>query len=439
MDYPWRQVKETADYHILRFAQQLGNGARLDLYCMGTLADQNERTYLTPVSNLFKWEAANTAHYEKTAPNARIGLWDTEAAQKFSAATPWGSYRAGSIRGAYAALIDTRIPFRSVNGERVTEGVTKLSDFDVILAPHALCISDAEAAALDRFVSEGGLLIASGMTAGFDPVGRPRATVPLASFPLEAYGEPQKAEGWTLDPSRGPFNFTTNRVPIDAYYFGGRLRADVTDLAPFAPDQRWGPPEFSYVIPGTKPLTIPGVAVRAHGKGHAVHIPWLNEWQYNRDTMPMHQQLIAALIEKYAPAQPYVLSGRGPVELTSLRSGDRNVLLHVINYAGQRNGRYDTPPDLHGLKIGVKGGFGSARSLVSGQALQAAPGGWRAHLDRPAAAGRVRCDPSPGVGLRAVRSPFHARELVQQTRSRAVGCAKLRDAPVTPHDRFRTR
>lgn len=173
-----------------------------------------------------------------------------------------------------------------------------------------------------------------------------------------------------LDPALGSFRFTTNRVPIDALYFGGKLRAGTTDFAPFAPDQRFGPPEYSYVIPGTKARTVPGVAIRAHGKGHAVHIPWLNEWQYARDTMPMHQQLIAALAAKYAPAQPYALTGKGPVEITALRSGDKNVLLHVINYAGQRNGRYDTPPDLHGLSVGVKGPATTARALVGGQTLK---------------------------------------------------------------------
>jgi hypothetical protein len=152
---------------------------------------------------------------------------------------------------------------------------------------------------------------------------------------------------------------------------GGRLRSGTVDLVPFAPDERWGPPEYSYAIPGDKPRSIPGVALRAHGKGHVVHIPWLNEWQYNRDTLPMHQQLIAALAARYAPAQKYALAGKGPVELTALRSGDKNVLLHLINYCGQRNGRYDSPPELHGLKLGVGGTAPSqARLLVAGQSVR---------------------------------------------------------------------
>lgn len=384
IDYPWRQVTETADYHINRFAQQLGNGARLDLYLMGSLADQDDQSYLPPLSALFKWEAANSQHYARTTPIGRVGLYDSEANQRFAAATPWATYRANSIRGAYSALVDSRLPFQFISGERVVDGQTKLSDFDVVFAPHVLCMSDAEAAALDAFVANGGLLIASGMTAGFDAAGRPRASVPLACFPTEAYQDPQKAEGWSLDPSKGDFRFTTNRVPIDAYYFGGRLRAGTRDLVPFAPDERWGPPEYSYAIPGDKPRTLPGVAVRAHGKGHAVHIPWLNEWQYYRDSLPMHQQLVAALVTRFAPAQPFTLAGRGPVELTALRSGERNVLLHAINYAGQRNGRYDTPPELHGLSLGVTGAFAGARCLVGGQVLSGRAGeGGRVWYDLP--------------------------------------------------------
>ncbi|MBL8555601.1 MAG: hypothetical protein JNL41_15115 [Phenylobacterium sp.] len=383
IDYPWRQVTETPDYHLNRFAQQLACGARLDLYLMGSLADQDDQTWLPPVSALFKWEAANSRHYARTTPIGRVGLYESEATQRYAAATPWASYRNGSFRGAYSALVDSRLPFQSVNGERVVEGKTKLSDYDVIVASHMLCMSDAEAAALDAWVANGGLLIATGMTAGFDGAGRPRATTALASLPIEAYGEPQKAEGWSLDPTKGPLRFSANRVPVDALYFGGRLRPGTTDLVPFAPDERWGPPEFSYAIPGDTPRKIPGVAVRAHGKGHAVHIPWLNEWQYYRDGLPMHQQLIAALAARYAPASRWALTGDGPLELNALRTGDGGTLLHVINYAGQRNGRYDMPPKLHGLRLGVQGAGAGARALVGGQALKGVAKDGRTWFDLP--------------------------------------------------------
>ena len=371
IDYPWRQVTETADYHVNRFAQMLGNGGRLDLYLMGTIADQDDQSYLPPLSDLFKWEAANTEHYSKVSPAARVGLYESEANTRFSAATPYADDRIGSARGAFSMLVDSRLPFRFVNGERVADGTTKLSDFDIIVVPHVCCISDSEAAALDAFVAQGGLLIASGMTAGFDGEGHTRTSIPLACFPITSYGKPQDARGWVLDSARGALKHSPNPTPVDAFYFGGPLREGAEDLLPFMPDIRWGPPEYSYIEPGEKSRSAPGLLVRKHGKGHAVHVPFLNEWQYYRDGLEVSQDLLAAIAARYAPAQPYVLAGKGAAELTVLRSGDRNMLLHVINYAGQRNGRYEAPPDLHGLSIGVRGGPQSARTLVGGQALSA--------------------------------------------------------------------
>jgi hypothetical protein len=371
IDYPWRQVTETADYHINRFAQMLGNGGRLDLYLMGSLADQDDQAYLPPISDLFKWEAANGEHYAHTTPSARIGLYDSDANMRFAAATPWAGYRSGSGRGAYAMLVDSRLPFQFVNGERVVDGKTKLSDFDIIVAPHVLCMSDEEAAALDAFVSTGGLLIASGMTAGFDGKGQARAAMPLASFPISAYEQPTSAQGWVLDSANGALKHSTNPTPVDAYYFGGKLRAGAENLLPFMPDIRWGPPEYSYIVPGSERRAMPGLLARPYGKGHAVHIPFLNEWQYYRDGLPVNQSLLAALAARYAPPQPFVLAGKGAVELTVLRSGERNILMHVINYTGQRNGRYDAPPELHGLSIGVLNpAAGEVHALVAGRPLR---------------------------------------------------------------------
>jgi hypothetical protein len=45
-------------------------------------------------------------------------------------------------------------------------------------------------------------------------------------------------------------------------------------------------------------------------------------------------------------------------------------LIHVINYAGQRNGRYDPPPLLHGLSLGVIAPVAAqAHALVSGETI----------------------------------------------------------------------
>jgi hypothetical protein len=245
-----------------------------------------------------------------------------------------------------------------------------------------MVLTQAEASAIDTFVENGGLLIATGMTGGYDSKGQRNATVPLACLPTARYGEPQPAEGWSLDPAKGSLK-VTGRVPIDATYYAGTWRPDVSDLIPFAPDQRYGPPEFSYAVPGAPVRKMFGVAVRSHGKGHAVHIPWHIDWQYHRDGLSVHQEIIAGLVARYAPPQKYVLTGDGAVELMQLGRGNGQTLLHVINYAGQRNGRYNVPPQLHGLKLSVQGPAGTARALVNGSVLRGRSQGGRTWYDLP--------------------------------------------------------
>jgi hypothetical protein len=62
---------------------------------------------------------------------------------------------------------------------------------------------------------------------------------------------------------------------------------------------------------------------------------------------------------------------------------DGRALLHVVNYAGQRNGRYNVPPQLHGLRLGVEGRAASARALVSGKTLRGRFEGGRTWFDLP--------------------------------------------------------
>ena len=232
-----------------------------------------------------------------------------------------------------------------------------------------MLMSANEAGALDKFVEAGGVLIASGMTAGFDARGDRSAAVPLACFPLQSYEAPVRVNGWTLDPAKSEVK-VTGRVPIDGFYFGGVLKPGAKNLMPFAPDQRFGPPELSFALPDVNRALLDFMLL--FGKGFAVHIPWFIDWQYYRDGLPVHQQLIAALISRFSPPQICTLEGTGPVELMAMRRGDSGpMLLHVVNYAGQRNGLYAPAPRLHDLRIGIAGHSQfKARALVSGQPLQ---------------------------------------------------------------------
>ena len=82
VDFAWRFVSETGAYHLVRFAQQLANGATLDLYLLGVM-DQDDKKAFAQVSKLFHWHKANEAHYAGLKSAAKIGLYHSFATNTY--------------------------------------------------------------------------------------------------------------------------------------------------------------------------------------------------------------------------------------------------------------------------------------------------------------------------------------------------------------------
>ena len=383
MDYPWRQVTESSAAHELRFAQALGSGAKLDLYLMGTLADQDDPRYLERVSRLFRWHARHESDYAGLVPAARVALYNGPSFPDDGKAG-LARYGVNAARGAYQALVDARIPFWMTNHRQLVDG-GGTRRFDVVILPHVMALTDADAAALDAFVERGGLLIATGYSGALDADHKPRAHQAMRSSPVERFGAPRDAHGWSLDMSKASLPLGPGRMPIDGDFFPVQPRTGSKTLVPFAPDQRFGPPEFSYAQPEKPARSDPGVLAMAHGDGHSIHIPWLPDWLYYRDGLDAHRHLFAALIEHYAPPQPLVLEGPGAVEMMAMAQPSMHrLLVHVINYGGQRNTRYTDPAPVHGLRLGVSGTVArNARLLVAGTTLSGRRSGDRIWFDLP--------------------------------------------------------
>ena len=77
--------------------------------------------------------------------------------------------------------------------------------------------------------------------------------------------------------------------------------------------------------------------------------------------------LLTDLLTRHLGPAPARLEGRGSLELTVQRQpATGRVLVHVINYGGQRNNLYEDPAAVHGLRLGVRGVAGPGTALVAG-------------------------------------------------------------------------
>lgn len=378
IDYAWRFVAETGACHILRFAQQLASGASLDYYLLGTF-DQDDTKPFPAVRDLFAWHAANEAYYAGLRNAARIGLYQTRKTATYRGATVTSAEQTACFRGAYRALVESRLAFDFVCDERMADedAAELLRRYDVIVLPNVACLDDAEAARLDAWVEAGGTLIATGETGRYDAMGKPRDGFALASLPATRVL-------LARDGLRAYFRIGTDELDypatrllmLDGRYFHVETKPGATTLLRLLPPQNFGPPELCYPDVESE---HPGVILGTHGAGHAIYLPWLPDWHYNRDSLPDHRALLTQLVTRFTA--PHIrVEGPGPVEVTVQRQdATGRLLVHLVNYSGQRNNLYEEPLPITGLRLGIRGASGPARALVAGA--------------------DIACDPPDGTGM----------------------------------------
>ena len=395
VDFAWRFASETGDYHVLRFAQQLAAGATLDYYLLGT-TDQADRQAMPQVSAVFRWHAANEAHYRGLRSGARIALYHSRRSSIFGKRTLSGGAWQTAFRGAYRMLVESRLPFDLVSDERLAAegGDEVLAKYDALLMPNVTCLTGAEAARIDDWVEAGGLLLATGETGFYDEAGLPRTAPALKVLPLDGIPlarREMRGSYFLLEDGDGPVE--SGLAMLDGSYHAGATVEGAGAAMQLLPPQRFGPPELCFPE-HSSPLH--GAYSIQRGRGRATYLPWHPEALYFRDSLPLTRKIVARLLLQGAPPQPAVLEGPGMLELTVQRQeASRHVLVHVVNFGGQRNNLYETPASVHGLRLGVCGVTGNATALMAAQVLSP-------DSEEPDADGRLWFSLPPVGGFEAI-------------------------------------
>ena len=376
IDYAWRFVSETGAYQLARAAQQLASGATLDFYLLGVM-DQDDKSAYPDTSKLFHWHKANEAHYAGLKPASKIALYHSHAvvpghgAGGYAKRPASGQYAEASFRGAYRALLEARLPFDLVVDETITgkDGAKLLGQYDALVLANVTCLSDAEAKAIDAWVKAGGVLLATGETGLYDEKGAPRDKPALASLPIT--GKPMarqnmKGAYFRVGPGELPIG-DVKLLMMDHAYYVAEAKAGAETILTLLPPQRFGPPELCFPDYESE---MPGAIIDAHGKGKAIYVPWHADALYYRDSLPHTRTFLTDLLVRNIAAAPVKVEGLGSLEVTiQAQPKAGKLLIHLINYGGQRNNLYEDAPPLHGIRLGVKGVTGSGTALVAGKTV----------------------------------------------------------------------
>jgi Hypothetical glycosyl hydrolase 6 len=347
VDYPWRFVSVPSREIELRLYQNLAHGGPPAIAMVGTM-DQEDRQSLIGAQLVFRWHAAHEDLYVGQHSAARVLLL--------------GGGNQAAYRGFFRLLTEQHIPFA------VSDNLRWLDDsprsYDVVVAP------SGAPAALDRYVRDGGRVLAAGPAPPAIPIAR-------------VVGRRDAIQGaWRVhDRALLPSLANTNLLFLDGEF---------AELAPVAkpaltliPPAMFGPPEKVWA--DKTETTIPGLVVADYGRGRMAWVPWDVGGLYYRHSSPGHAGLMTDLIDHLLPHGRQLQSDAHPlVEITLMRQAKRNrMLVHLVNASGHADTAYFAPVEMRNITVQVAAEFRTARSVSSNRVLDVTRDGRYARIIIP--------------------------------------------------------
>jgi hypothetical protein len=358
LDMPYRYSSEPAGLTGMRLVQALATGGELDFYVLGTL-DQPDQRGFPAVKRWFGHHAAHEDLYFQSRSIARVALV-RRGGQEF--------------QGAWNLLVERGVPFDVVDlrEDRAAEGFYRR--YELMWSPGLFAEGSEESRVLERYVREGGRLVATADADkpvpsffGVEKTGSleaPNATyyrlVPRDAFPEDVRSEVVMARDTILEctPAEG-------------------TRA----LLKLIPPHSDGPPELAYFTEADFTDTS-GLFLRPHGKGQVAFFPWSLGRQYEKYAVPAQRELAEDTFGLLGVSEPPVAVGGGrPVFVTARRSRDGSTLLvNLVNLTSNAGGRMAETEVIADVAVKVRldgvDDLPAARLLVAGESLGAGSGGY---------------------------------------------------------------
>ena len=337
-------------------------------------SQNDSRQFDTPVP-IFQWHANNEQYLYNRTDLANVAVvWSQPNADFYGrsdvrerVSLPW--------KGFCQALSRYRIPFLPVNIKDLGRYSSRIK---TLILPNIAVMADEDIDAVCDFVSKGGNIVVTGVTATLDEDGEPSGNDKLWQLlGLARTGETKGVFGassssWEVSAAHNYFRLPKmSRHEIlkgfentDMLPFGGGLQVvssagNMKPVFSYIPPFPIYPPEFAW-IPEEEPDTYPLFAGTLPGGGRAVYFAGDIDRCYGRALLPDHGILLTNAVEWASNGTlPLTLEGPGHIDCKLYRQDDR-LILHLSNMTGSNRtgyldefvpvGPYTITLDAQGLK-----------------------------------------------------------------------------------------
>ncbi len=341
IDFPCRHVTVSPDLQSLRLAQSLAQGGALDWYLIGRIDNHADRSGFGPVREMFRFHARNQDDYRGLTSRAEVALLGGPQAP------------ADELRGWYRALAETHHPADVMLTNRALD--LDWRRYRALVVPDVQPLSDALAERIDRFVEDGGTLIASGRPGFRDGDGAPRDLPVLRCLGVreirEVHAQARASYFEIGDKADLPRFADTDLLYLDGPYVEADYESDARLRFRRIPPHPFGPPERCY---WTEVSDQPGLVTRRFGRGQALYLPWRPGALYHRQGWPNPAWLMADVIESLAGLPPLATGLPPQVMVTDLAGRDGLRLIHLVNVSGHTGESFHPPLPLRDLEIEIR-------------------------------------------------------------------------------------
>ena len=321
----------------------------------GRLAQDDPRA-VPAMAEFGRYRAAAAPWYQDLRSTARIALlrsedsvaWGPDAGR--AAGDPMRPGHLAELRGLYEMLTELRYPCDILPAEGLTAAA--LTRTALVILPAMTCLSAAQAAVLDAFVSGGGQLLATADTGACTEDGAPRDAAALACLPALpgaprgvsgayfALGAPALRAAFAGSPHLGAAGDFWSPAMADA-------AAELRLIGPFVNNA----PEFTSVA---GPGTTPGLLSRAQGAGLAQWLPWRIGAFFQRHGILDYRILLGHLVAAAVGPAPIRTDAPAAVEIT-LYDHPRGRVMHLINNAAPQGRGLSELAPLAGFSLRIAG------------------------------------------------------------------------------------
>lgn len=330
-DPPMRHIAKPAAEMTLFFAEAAANGQRLWWHVLG--GELYDRRWLEPVAEFFSWlaEAEPFLRNEESLADVAI-VWSPPTFWLAS----WRPSPTEALNGWYQALLEERVPFDLLpEWKLTTEGLRR---YRVLLLPSQTCLREESLAALERFVEEGGGLVAC-FEAGLRNVwGEMHPEGPwTALWGVRRLGEPPPPLRHcylsleTADPASPLLEGFGDTDVLPGATFLSRVAPlpETLSFLTFVPSYPVHPPEKVYPDPKR---TDVAVVFGRERNGRTVYLAMDFDAAYWHSRLPDHRRLLLNALRwaRRGEPLPVRVEGNGLLDVTLWRQAS-GLAVHLVN------------------------------------------------------------------------------------------------------------